>query len=101
MSTIFRQDYAAEMDLTESSSYLEVIVLQDGYQELWSKLTEFLGKDLRVQQQKLLIIQRKMMAKDLDQILKKRVDIISTMHTLWMQPNQIPNVIFVMKMKTI
>ena len=42
-----------------------------------------------------------MMAKDLDQILKKRVDIISTMHTLWMQPNQIPNVIFVMKMKTI
>ena len=33
MSTIFRQDYAVEMDLTESSSSLEVIVLQDGYQQ--------------------------------------------------------------------
>ena len=42
-----------------------------------------------------------MMTKDLDHILKKRTNIVSTMHTLWMQPNQIQNVFSVMKMKTI
>ena len=41
------------------------------------------------------------MTKDLDQILKKRANIVSTMHTLQIQPNQIQNVIYVMEMKTI
>ena len=41
------------------------------------------------------------MTKDLDHILKKRANVVSTMHTSQMHPSQIQNVISVMKMKTI
>ena len=59
MSIIFRQYCTVEMELTESISCLEIIILQDGYQpfvmthndqDLWSELPEFLEKELRVQQ---------------------------------------------------
>ena len=108
MKTIFREDGTVEMDL-------EIMLLGDNHvtrwlsticddtyndQQLPSKLTEFLEKQLRVQQQKLLI-QEKSDEKRLYHILKKRTNILSTIHILQMQPNQTQNVISVMKMKSI
>ena len=69
-------------------------------QELWSKLTEFSEKELRVQQQKLLI-QEENDDKRFRSNPEERVNIISQMHTLQIKPNQTENVISVMKMKTI
>ena len=54
---MFRQDCRVEMDVTESISCLEIIVLKEGYKpfvmtpimikQLWPKLVEFLGKGVR------------------------------------------------------
>ena len=69
-------------------------------QELWSKLTEILEKSWEFNNRS-FYYKRKAMRKDSDHILKKRGNIVDAVHTLRMQPNQIQNVISVMKMKTI